>query len=909
MPSKTGSKTPGKKKNTNLIFILFFIFIFCRYDSFIKKVKYVIFDEVHCVGSAGGELWEQLLILIPCPFLALSATLGNPEHFKGWLERLEEARDRRLVCIEHKERYNDLAYFLFNPNDTANAETAGLVNINALATVTLPQYSGNGDDVSATATTSTTEGDNGNTTVLIPDDIRLLPEQCIELFDGLKKLTPELVSHLEPSVFFARINGDYAFNVSMRDVRAYEKELKSTVARGMNDPKYQVALRQLPINVSSWLETNKLTRKLDKDLAEENEFEYLENNLLGLLDSLRTKEWLPAIAFHWSSVGCEKLAIRLVKQIKKRIQAQMEVPSFKDRIAAVTKELNECKHKLERLGTFESVRNGTEEEDLKEVERDLLERYKNAERIIEQMHQKIHSEIAYIMPRQPFPSDSLLGDDRHLRYRYKAENPLHEMLKYGIAVYHAGLSQFYRRTVQRMFRMGHLAFIISTATLSLGVNMPCKTVIMAGDAPYLNGLNFRQMAGRAGRRGFDLRGNVAFVGVAPSKVMRLLRSELPTLRSNVPMSSTVVLRLIAKLARTTDAGERKQIGEGIKRLLNHSPFAPGPAGQVSTNGDELALQLSLSLRLTLDLLRESHVLDANGIPTDLAIMASQMNNNAPGNFAMIELLAQGHLDQVIAVGKANKKAGQDDDGALLLEALVNVLAHFVQTTPLHSFWSKPTFAKNIDTLLPAMPAGTAAAAKMAEYSDHLLKVAIAYWRCYVKAYKTPVLGADDHLPLSGQQSWQQASSSKVDVKFFQEAALPVLVRSAFVAISGKSDTFASVAELCVSQRRGLHIDPSLMPVFEAPAMQNAYLLDFFRKPSVETMQLGDHIRPQDIFDGEDIYRFLENFKFTLKLFKSTLEQRATFLSKNGLTISGELIDAVQALFKAFDTKFSQALES
>ena len=35
----------------------------------------------------------------------------------------------------------------------------------------------------------------------------------------------------------------------------------------------------------------------------------------------------------------------------------------------------------------------------------------------------------------------------------------------------------------------------------MGINMPTKTSVFAGDAVFLNGMNYRQMAGRAGRRG------------------------------------------------------------------------------------------------------------------------------------------------------------------------------------------------------------------------------------------------------------------------------------------------------------------------------------------------------------------------------------------------------------------------
>jgi hypothetical protein len=46
---------------------------------------------------------------------------------------------------------------------------------------------------------------------------------------------------------------------------------------------------------------------------------------------------------------------------------------------------------------------------------------------------------------------------------------------------------------------------------------------------FLNRMVLRQMAGRSGRRGFDLRGNLIFTGVPAAKIRRLLNSELPAL--------------------------------------------------------------------------------------------------------------------------------------------------------------------------------------------------------------------------------------------------------------------------------------------------------------------------------------------------------------------------------------------
>lgn len=85
-------------------------------NSWACRVKRIIFDEVHCIGQAeDGIIWEQLLLLAPCPIIALSATVGNPEEFNDWLRCTQASLGNDLVMIIHPHRYSDLRKFVYEP--------------------------------------------------------------------------------------------------------------------------------------------------------------------------------------------------------------------------------------------------------------------------------------------------------------------------------------------------------------------------------------------------------------------------------------------------------------------------------------------------------------------------------------------------------------------------------------------------------------------------------------------------------------------------------------------------------------------------------------------------------------------------------------------------------------------------
>lgn len=87
-------------------------------NAWSRRIKRIIFDEVHCIGQdADGVVWEQLLLAAPCPVIALSATIGNPGPFREWLSQVQRNKGLKLDFIVHTARYSDLRKFIHIPQE------------------------------------------------------------------------------------------------------------------------------------------------------------------------------------------------------------------------------------------------------------------------------------------------------------------------------------------------------------------------------------------------------------------------------------------------------------------------------------------------------------------------------------------------------------------------------------------------------------------------------------------------------------------------------------------------------------------------------------------------------------------------------------------------------------------------
>ncbi|HEY5245187.1 MAG TPA: helicase-related protein, partial [Acidimicrobiales bacterium] len=136
-----------------------------------------------------------------------------------------------------------------------------------------------------------------------------------------------------------------------------------------------------------------------------------------------------------------------------------------------------------------------------------------------------------------------------------------EGLEAGVAAHHAGLVPAYREAVEACFSAGLLQVVFATETLSLGINMPARSVVIerfskfggAGRANLTSG-EYAQLTGRAGRRGLDDVGHAVVVWsaeVTAAEAARVAVAPPPDLRSAFRPTYNLTVNLVRRFDRPT----------------------------------------------------------------------------------------------------------------------------------------------------------------------------------------------------------------------------------------------------------------------------------------------------------------------------------------------------------------------
>lgn len=787
-------------------------------NSWSTRVKRIIFDEVHSIGQAeDGVVWEQLLLLAPCPVTALSATVGNSKAFSDWLASTQRAIGNDLVTVHHNQRYSDLRKYYYVP--PKRFVFAGLPDTAAFGTLGLEHANGLNRVHPVAALVDKTRG--------IPDDLALEPLDCLELWRALVKYETKeypVPKELDPKKALPSV-------FHKVHILKWEQELKAVLTAWISDDaspcdKVIAELEQEfrdekrePIQATkeSVSKTPSGTAPSANDLP---------GSSLAMLCRLHEHDALPAILFSYDRGMCEDIGQALLEQLEK---AEFKQQKSGDKWTRTLERFEEWKKIQEKQAAKKpkaSTKKGSKGDDDEKTSK--LEQTRDAggneASIWDKFDPDAPMEGYHFADHSKVQVSEMETYTRQLRRR-ELEPWLISALHRGIGIHHAGQNRKYRQVVEILFRKGFLRVVIATGTLALGINMPAKTVVFSGDSVFLTALNYRQCAGRAGRRGFDLLGNVVFQGVSREKVCRLISSRLPDLNGHFPITTTLVLRLFSLLSESKNS---KYAVSAIGALLEQPRMYMG--------GPSFKDQTMHHLRFSIEYLRRQYLLSANGTPLNFAGMVSHLYFTENSSFAFHALLKEGYFHELCEGIKKNEK--------VTLETLMLVMAHLFSRIYCRQadleYREKVVKPSSSIVFLPPLP--QKAASILHRHNEQTLEVYRKYADTFASQHITI---ADTKLPLSGMTAGNEDGSSISTVH-----SLPsTRVRSAFVALSGRGDDFDSISDLCQNTRDGIFLEEAVIPYMQIDTEQplNAWLLDFYKHGDVKTLEKANKIRKADVW--------------------------------------------------------------
>lgn len=275
--------------------------------SWAPRVKRIIFDEIHSIGQAeDGVVWEQLLLLAPCPIIALSATVGNPEQFNDWLTSTQQSSGCEMAMIKHEHRYSDLRKFLYSP--PRRFAFGGLGKRSTLGAVGLDEVPGFRFFHPVASLVNKSRG--------LPADLGLEARDCLSLWKTM-------VMHQTPNYLVPEdLNPKFSCppTIQKSNVIQWEKKLKSLLVAWMADANspFDKVLREFsaPLEVAESEELQvspSTTKALGGDKIDHED---LCQTALPLITSLFEQNALPAILFNFDRTACERIA----KSILDRLQ-------------------------------------------------------------------------------------------------------------------------------------------------------------------------------------------------------------------------------------------------------------------------------------------------------------------------------------------------------------------------------------------------------------------------------------------------------------------------------------------------------------------------------------------------------------------------------------------------------------
>jgi superfamily II RNA helicase len=483
---------------------------------------YAVFDEIHNLNkSDDGDIYENLIKILDCNFLALSATIGNINFLKDKFNQIHP--DKNIHYVEYNKRFINHQRWIYNNE---------LVSLHPLCTIS-------NDDLNSD---------------FINNSLSFTPNDCATLWESIEEEyeSDDDIDNMSPDEYFT----DNKL-LTLDDCLKYEQFLKKFLIDHKNDDKVKEILNELKLNKS-----NNDTK----------------DNIVKFLRNCDNKDMFPMIIFNTDSEVCKEIFYHIYENLVKDedkeypfhyiiLEKKQELfekyledrNKFSSNIKIAKSSKDAQTDKNTRLENYDKkykekyindvtnfyqsrlndIDRSDKEKDIKRLQKNNLNR--ECKRFVENpdfCYQDIfkkHESFCFTM-NDPMSGETIKGIRREimntLGVKIPYEHPIFQMLKRGIGLYIESMPDEYKWILQRLLSNRQIGIVISDKTLCMGIDLPVRTCCLMefnGNNDFSNE-DYLQMSGRAGRRGLDNRGNVIFYG--DIDIQSLMKGYLPNIVGN-----------------------------------------------------------------------------------------------------------------------------------------------------------------------------------------------------------------------------------------------------------------------------------------------------------------------------------------------------------------------------------------
>ena len=481
-------------------------------EKYIYRTKnnfdYAVYDEIHNLTQE----YENIIHLLNCNFLILSATITNPQNI---IDKFINIQEKKIHYVEYNKRFINQQRWIWNTNKLEKLHPCICLDYN--------------------------DFDKFSEISFTPNDLSTLYQKLSLEFED-HDLEDE-IDDLSPDNYF---KDDKL--LTLDDSKLYEKVLKDQL---------KILYNKHPEKIKNVVSIFQREYNINKN-----------NDFIELFQKSKKKEMLPMILFHTREKDAKDIFYQIYENLKN--SESNEYPFHYDILEKKQGYYNDYLKKREIYSSNIKIKTKdaqTEKnEKLKEFDRNEKLKYisqvsdyyhkciykcENTENSINKI-KNLKKELNKFITNSDFRQQDVFKKHQEFCFtnfepmsgteikkirkeinkatgkKLDYDEPIFQLLKRGIGIYIQSNPEEYNWIIQKLMSQKKLGIIISDKTLCLGIDLPIRSVCFTGyNDPEFTKEDYLQMSGRAGRRGHDDRGNIIFHNISNYK--ELMCGVLPQL--------------------------------------------------------------------------------------------------------------------------------------------------------------------------------------------------------------------------------------------------------------------------------------------------------------------------------------------------------------------------------------------